>query len=376
MNFEILAIDNHNPQSVDTFYQVQSVIYSNDPLFIHPLRNDVETVFNPSKNKYFENGNAIRWVVYNNGQLAGRIAAFWERKGEKLWGGWGFFECINNAEVSAVLIEKAEAFLRDAGCTKIQAPVNFGDRDAFWGLCIQAKHAPTYLENYNPSYYQQLIEDMGYGVEFEQSTYDITPQTFNIERFSQIASRFVNKGESASKFLDIGQLEKYSADFVRIYNEAWSHHVDFVPLTQKVLLKRFKTMRWAMYEEFAIFAYHKGRPIGFYINILELNQVFKDFRGKMNWWNQLKFIMRRKQITKAKGIIFGVVPDYQNLGIETGMIMKMYEGIKKYEKISSIELAWIGSFNPKMLSMLKSLGAIPTKLHYTYFKEISASSVA
>ena len=68
--------------------------------------------------------------------------------------------------------------------------------------------------------------------------------------------------------------------------------------------------------------------------------------------------------------MFGVVPDYHNLGIETGLIMKCYDGIKDDKIVKSMELAWIGDFNPKMLSMLRSMGARLSKTHHTYSKNL------
>jgi hypothetical protein len=121
-------------------------------------------------------------------------------------------------------------------------------------------------------------------------------------------------------------------------------------------------------KKFAVFAYAGERPIGFYISMLEVNQLFRSFKGKMSWWNKLQFILRRGNIDKVRGIIFGVVPNFQNLGIETGLIMKCYEGYKNTPQIKVAELAWIGDFNPKMLSMLVSLGAHTTKIHYTFRK--------
>ena len=74
--------------------------------------------------------------------------------------------------------------------------------------------------------------------------------------------------------------------------------------------------------ELAVFAYAHGKPAGFYVNILEINQVLKDFDGKLGWWNGLKLLMRRRKLNKARGIICGVVTAFQNLGLESGMIRK------------------------------------------------------
>lgn len=355
------------------FHRVMDGVYANDPDFIYPLENDVEGVFDPAKNKSFLTGAARRWVVMDDKRKpVARIAAFYTQKpksGKR--GGIGFFECINNRELAMKIWDLAEHWLEDEQCITIDAPVNFGDRDSFWGLLISATNPVSYRENYNPAYYRPWIEERGYALEIEQSTYDITNATFNYERFSKISDRVMSKGNYRFVYVDYSKLNQFAADFVQIYNEAWAFHDDFEPLTPEALKKRLKEIKPAMPKEFAVFAYDNDRPIGFFIAILEINQVFKRFKGKMGLWQQLQFLLYRSSINKAKGIVFGVVPDYHNLGIETGLIMKCYDGIKDDKIVKSMELAWIGDFNPKMISMLESLGAKKTKIHHTYRKEIS-----
>lgn len=355
------------------FHRVLDQVYAQDPAFIYPLEADVEGIFDPAKNKSFQSGSARRWILLDTaGRPAGRIAAFYTQKpksGKR--GGIGFFECIENREMAMALWNTAEAWLEEEQCLTMDAPINFGDRDSFWGLLITAENPVSYRESYNPTYYQAWIQERGYQLEIEQTTYDITNNTFNYERFSKIAGRVMAKENYRFVYLDYGNLSKFSADFVRIYNEAWAFHEDFEPLTPEVLNKRLKEVKPAMPSNFAVFAYDNDRPIGFFIAILEINQVFQRFKGKMGIWQQLQFLWHRGSINKAKGIVFGVVPDYHNLGIETALIMKFHEGLKNMKKVKSMELAWIGDFNPKMISMLESLGATKTKIHHTYRKEIS-----
>ena len=367
---EILKISHKNAQQIHEFHDLGKSIYRFDKNYVMPIIEDVEAVFDPSKNKRFEHGEAERWLLFEKDVCVGRIAAFYEMKQGKPSGAWGFFEVVENESYAVALIETAEKWLKDRGCAKILAPVNFGDKDSFWGLLIQGNKKPSYLENYNPHYYQNFIEGQGYEREIEQTTYDIAFDEFNYTRFKAIANRALGKSDYRFEFLDFAQIDKYVEDFMAIYNQAWAFHEDFMPLKREVLLKRFKSMKYAMYPEFAVFAYHKERPVGFFVSILELNEVFCNFEGRLSWWNKIKFLWSRGSIAKAKAIIFGVVPDYQKLGIDTGLIIKSYEGMRKAKKISSMELAWIGDFNPKMLSMLSSMGAKLTKTHHTYWKNL------
>jgi hypothetical protein len=44
------------------------------------------------------------------------------------------------------------------GVEGMNGPINFGEKDKFWGLLVEGFKNPSYQENYNPSYYQQLFE--------------------------------------------------------------------------------------------------------------------------------------------------------------------------------------------------------------------------
>lgn len=352
------------------FHPVIDVIYQGDPNHIKHLESDIDAVFDRSHKK-FKRGDAQRWVLYENSKPIGRVAAFYEDKNGKRFGGWGFFECINNDDAAKKLILEAENWLKEHHAEKILAPVNFGSRDAYWGLLISSTTYPSYQENYQPAYYKKWFDELGYGLEIEQTTYELVEKDFNIERFSKIAERTMGNTQYRFEVLDYSRLDQFAADFVSVYNKAWTFHEDFEPLEVDEILKRFKSMKPAVIPEMIVFAYHEQEPIGFHVNILELNSIFKDFGGKLTLWNKLRFLMSKGKIDRCRGVVFGIIPEYHNKGVEAGMIMKSYEGAKKIEKIKSIELAWIGDFNPKMLSMLSSLGAKLTKTHHTYSKIFS-----
>ena len=53
------------------------IIYKNDENWVCPLDKDIESIFNPDENSYFNHGIAVRWVLKDGqGKLLGRISAF------------------------------------------------------------------------------------------------------------------------------------------------------------------------------------------------------------------------------------------------------------------------------------------------------------
>lgn len=355
------------------FLKLPHVLYKHDTEWVAPLNQDLEEVFDPNQNGQFATGEAKRWLLFDDKQhIIGRVAAFFSKKyisqtGEPQ-GGIGFFECIDNQQAANVLFDTCKNWLAEKGMKAMDGPINFGEKDRFWGLMVQGFKNPSYLENYNPPYYKTLFETYGFKKLYEQSTSEITLQDFNYERFSKIASRVLNNPAYEFKHYLDSEMEKFAADFVSIWNQAWASRPDFTPMTMDRVRTTLKALRPILREDLIWFAYANGEPAGFYINTIEVNQIFKHLRGKMNLWAKLKFLWYRKfgTINRARGIVFGVVPQYQNLGLETGMIMKFHDAVIQYDDLKASELAWIGDFNPKMHSLFQALGAKTTKVHYTY----------
>ena len=149
-------------KSANQFLKVPFLIYKDDPNWICPLMNDIESVFNPSKNNFFSFGKCTRWILLNDHGIAiGRIAAFINNKkaynDEVPTGGCGFFECINDQSAAFILLDQAKNWLGEHGMKAMMGPINFGETDMWWGLLVDGFSNPYYGMNYNPSYYKDFF---------------------------------------------------------------------------------------------------------------------------------------------------------------------------------------------------------------------------
>ena len=365
VKYQLISID--ETATAKEFIDFPKRLYKGDANYIMPLDVDIEQVFDPAFNKAFENGACKRWLLKDNGNTIGRIAAFYTKIDTTgvLTGACGFFECIDDFDAASQLFDVAKLWLLENKCEYMDGPVNFGDRDSFWGLMVEGFASPSYRENYNFPYYQSLFEKYGFTPEIGQTTSLIEKASFNFERFSKLATRVMNNPAYTFDYIHKDNLEKYAKDFIEIYNQAWAFHENFVPMTMDKIMVRMKQMKPILIEELNIFAYHDGKPVGFYINVLDVNQIFKHVNGKMNLLGKLKFLYYKRFVKRVRGIVFGVVPTHHNLGVEVAMIMHFRAALIKDRYIQN-ELAWVGDFNPKMLSMFESMGAKPIKKHITY----------
>lgn len=368
-------VEVNTPQLRAAFLEVNAQLYADDPNYIRPLDKDVEEVFDPKKNKAFRFGEAVRWILLGDqGQKIGRIAAFvnqrYRTKGDQYpVGGIGFFDCIDDQHAAQLLFDTAKAWLQERGMEGMDGPINFGERDRWWGLIVEGFQPPLYCMNYNKPYYRKLFEQYGFTPFFDQICFGLDPTKEINQKLLDRHAQLKKDAAYRSIYINKNQLEKFAKDFTYIYNKAWAGHGGLKEMREEVAIALFKRMKPVMDEKIVWFTYYKEEPIGFFVNIPDLNQWFKYLNGKFDWWHKLKFLFIRytRPNTRFTGIIFGVIPEFQGKGVDAFMINEAKFVIQAMQRYTYYELQWIGDFNPKMLNVAQGLGdTYPTRKLITW----------
>ncbi|UEG50344.1 hypothetical protein LK994_02495 [Ferruginibacter lapsinanis] len=348
------------------FLQVAVELYKNDPKWIRPLDKDINQVFDKNKNKAFRSGEIERWILKDDeGKLIGRIAAFvnkkYKTKGDDVpVGGIGFFECINDQDAADLLLDNAKHWLIQHGMEAMDGPINFGERDRWWGMVTKGFEEPLYCMNYNPPYYVELFENYGFQVFFNQICFGMDPKSPLLKKIHDRHAVYASDPNFSSQHIKKDQLEKFAEDFVTVYNKAWAGHGGLKQMSKEQAVILFRQMKPVMDEKIIWFAYHKNEPIAMFVNLPDLNQWFKYLGGKFGLLQKLKFLWVKtfKPNKKFTGIVFGVVPEWHGKGIDAFIIG---ESATKHLQTDACtytqyEMQWIGDFNPKMINIAESLG--------------------
>jgi len=351
-------------------------LYANDPDWICPLDNELEGIFNTEVNPAFKHGEAARWILADDsGNTTGRVAAFVDELRSKAYrqrtGGMGFFEVIDNREAAFKLFDTGREWLLQRGIEAIDAPVNFGENDSYWGLLVDGFMQQSFGLPYNKKYYRSFFEEYGFRNYFEQYSYhkNIAEVEAFPERFMKIADWISKRPGYTFEHFSFRNPSKYVNDVVEVYNSTWSRFKeDFTPLDPENLAATLKKSRAFMDEELIWFAYHNGVPVAFFIIYPDLNQILKHLDGKLHLLNKLKFFYYRntKTMTRLRAVVAGVNPSYQNSGIESAIFKHLYHTFKSKPWYTELELSWVGDFNPKMISIYEAIGAERKKMHITY----------
>jgi len=71
------------------------------------------------------------------------------------------------------------------------------------------------------------------------------------------------------------------------------------------------------------------------------------------------------EMTRARALVAGVHPSYQNSGIESAIFLEIFRVLRRKRFYKELELSWVGDFNPKMISIYEAIGARKAKTHLT-----------
>ena len=362
------------------FHDVMRSIYKNDINFICPPDKVIEGIFTPGENVFFNHGEATRWILLDqNNKLAGRVAAFINRKKAYTFqvptGGMGFFECVNDYKAAEILFENCRTWLAEKGMEAMDGPINFGENDNFWGLLVEGFMPQSFGMNYNPPYYKTFFERYGFTLYFEQVTNMLDLTKPFPERFWKIADWVRQKPDYNFRHFSYKESEKFIADFIEIYNDAWQFHENFTPTDPQAIRLMLAELKSLLVPEFVWFAYHGDEPIAFELMLPDINQLFRYFNGKINLWGKLKVALKGKKniFTRTRIVIMGIKPKFQKSGIESALFWHMNSVMQKNPQYTEVELSWVGDFNPKMRMLHEAVGGKFSKRHITYrkyFKEI------
>jgi GNAT superfamily N-acetyltransferase len=373
-------IEVNDKESRKEFIRFPKELYKNDPYWVCPLDNEVESVFDPLRNPAFSHGEATRWILKDeNNKTIGRTAGFIDHIRSKTnnqpTGGMGYFEVIENKDAAFMLFDTAKEWLSSRGMEAMDGPINFGENDINWGLLVDGFMQQGFGMPYHKKYYRDFFEQYGFKKYFEQYSYHRTVRgpgkdiEMFPERMIKIADWLSKRPGYSFRHFEQKDSRCYINDLVEIYNSTWSvFKEDFTPLDPAFLEENFKKTKAFLDEELIWFAYFNDKPVAFFILYPDLNQIIKYFRGKMHLWNIIRFVYFRAthKMTRMRAVAGGVNPSHQNSGIESAIFLQLYNVFKRKRWYKELELSWVGDFNPKMIAIYEALGAQKAKIHYTY----------
>lgn len=369
---QIIPVENSSQQK--KFQQLAWELYRDDSNWVPPLRANQRELLNYKRHPFYENADIQTFLAEESGKVVGRIAAIIDhghnnQQNEKR-GMFGFFECVDDIEVSTALFTAAENWLRKQGMDCSRGPLNPALNQDNCGLLVEGfEHAPTFQMTYNKPYYEKLIKHAGY-----EKSQDLYAYWGNLEMLPSLDPKIQYIADEAKKRFNINvrridkrNFTKDVESFLKIYNQALPGTWGFVPMTDSELKHLAAGMKHLIVPELTTIAEIDGRPIGCVFGLLDYNPLIKEIDGRLFPFGFLKLLFGRKRMNKMRLVSTNVMPEYQRWGIGVVLISRLKDDALKWG-IEEAEFSWVLESNKLSLGTLERGGAVRQKTYRIYDK--------
>lgn len=320
------------------FTQFQIDLYRGNPYYVPPLvSDDIETLM-PATNPAFDFCDAACFMAYRDGKPVGRIATIINRQvnessGKKMVR-FGFFDFIDDYEVSEALLKAAEEWGRANGMDKLVGPLGFTDLDRE-GLLVEGfEELSTMATNYNYPYYAAHLEKHGLKKESDWVEFLMEVPGAVPERYDRIADIVKNKyGLKVLKYKNRNRARReYGHALFHLVNEAYSQLYQYSRLTERQIEHYIKVYLNLLNFDLVTFVVEpSGRLVGLGIAIPSMSRALQKSGGRMfpfGWYHLLKGLKGKND--RVDLLLVAVHPDYQNKGVNALMFQDLVPQFIKY----------------------------------------------
>jgi GNAT superfamily N-acetyltransferase len=354
-------------------------IYEHDPNWVPPLLGELKKVLDRTKHPFHQHADAAYFIARRNGEVVGRITAsinhLYNEFHDTKIGNFGFFECVDDIEVARALLKTAYDWSAERGMTAVQGPLNFSTNDEFSspGILIDGFDTPpTIMMSHNPPYYGRLLEESGYA-----KVKDLLSYWADGDEIPQRLVKAVARGGKAQgvklRTLNMKDLDREIQRIKEIYNSAWERNWGFVPMTEAEFDYMAASIKPVVEPRLVIIAEVNDEPVGFALQLRDLNQAFKHMNGRLFPFGWAKFLWYKRNIPSTRVVTLGVKPEHRQKGIDALLIIQLHIEAGKLGCPRG-ECSWILEDNLPMRRGIERIGGHVYKTYRVYEKQISAGS--
>jgi GNAT superfamily N-acetyltransferase len=356
-------------------------VYRGDSCWVPPLIHERLRKLDPAQNPFWRCARRELWTAFRGQSPVGTIAGVVDDRriralGEAV-GTFGFFECADDPEAAALLLETAAGWLRAQGMTRMRGPYSLST-DEECGILVEGfKTRPAVMEGHNPPYYARLVERCGFTPyrEMVARLYQFqngTPLEAQLpEKLRRAAELALRRDDLTIRPLDTRRWESEMTLAWEIYTTALRPLPENVPISLEDFLFLAASLRQVIDPRMALVAEVRGRAVGFALAIPDINEALQKVNGRLGPLEILKLLWHSRRLSRASFKILMMLPDFQGRGIDAALSVMLTRAIWQ-GKYREVDLSMTGSENEKSNRYQENLGFRVYRRYRIYDKELSA----
>lgn len=360
------------------FIEFTNTLYRECEYYCPPLFFDEMNCFDKEKNPALEVCDYKLWMAYRDGKAVGRIAGVVNYKANEKWGyknaRFGWFDFIDNLEVSKALLDKVAEWGKEKGMTAINGPVGFTDFD-HQGLLLEGyEYLAPMASLYNFPYYVKHFDAYGLTKDSDWIEIQVYPPTCCPERLNRIAEIVKERSKvRVDKVKNARELvRKYGIEYMDVIDVAYQKLYNFQPMTIKQK-NYYKDMYFPIlnFDFVTLVVNDKDEVVGVGVGMPDISEPLRKCGGHLfpfGWYHVLK-ALKAKQMDAFNFLLIAVRPDYQDKGINALFFQDQIPYINKY-KIKRLETTAILETNTKNIANFTQFDHKMHKRRRAYIKQI------
>ena len=361
------------------FIQFYYDLYRGNENAVPFLYSDEMATLRRDKNPSFECCEAEYFLAYKDGKIVGRVAAIINRRANERWNchqvRFGWFDFIDDMEVSTALLNAVEEWGRERGMTEIAGPLGFIDTDREGMLVEGFDDLSTMYVNYNYPYYPKHMEQMGgfrkdndY-LECKVKVPEVVPDKF-AKITEMVRKRF---GLRVHKFTRQELIrEGYGHEVFRLLNATYKDLYGFSELSETQVDKLVNDYIKIADLNLVTAIMDGDKMVGFGITFPSFSRALQKTRDgrflPFGWWHLLK-ILKWHKTPIVDLLLIGVLPEYRSKGANALIFDDLIRQFQRY----GFEWAETGpqmETNEGVLSQWQYLESKVVRRHRCYRKEL------
>jgi hypothetical protein len=356
-------------QDEKAFINFLWTLYKDDPNWVPPLKMDRKKLIDKKKNPFYAHSDMELYLAERYGKVVGRIGAIVNynhiKEHDEQVGFFGFFEAVNDQEVTNLLFDKAKEFLRSKGMKSMRGPANPSVNDEYGLLVAGFDSPPVVLMTYNPAYYVSLFEGYGLKKLKDLYAYKLSQETVYTDRLVRFNELIRQKEELTFRSIDMKHFKEEVDRVKEIYNKAWSKNWGAVPMTDAEFDALAADLKMVLEPDLIIMAEAKGKPIGFGLSLPDINIPLKYNKSGGMLSGMFHLLTKKKKIDLVRIIVLGVIPEYQRTGA-AGVLF--YETAVRAKKLGYKygEASWVLEDNVMMNRAAEMMSGVRYKTYRIY----------
>jgi hypothetical protein len=371
---DVHRVDPRDRQEVRRFVDLPYRLYRENPCWVPPIRGDAALALNPKRHPFYEHSEAAFFLARNGDRDVGRLAVLEHRPYNTAHAvkqaGFALFECEQDDDAAAGLFTRAVEWARDRGLDRLVGPRGFGPLDGY-GLLIDAfsQRQLMTMTAYNPPFYPDLLEQLGFTREVDFVTYALNRERFVMpEPVRQAAARAASRLRLV-RYRNRGELIRAARAIGRTYNRAFVANWEYYPLSDREIDFLVDQVRPLADHRLMTFIAAGDDIVGFLLAFPDVSRALQRLRGRLTPWGVARLLLERRRTTAVALNGAGIVPEHQGHGGNALLYLQIERAIRE-SRFTDAELPQVADTAVKMRSDLAMLGARPLKTHRVYSRRI------